>query len=371
MLSKFKVVISIIFLSFFLTGCEENKFGDLFWPDDEDDVICGADTTPVVFKKVGFWSEEILDSIDDNGPQDLSNDYKSINYKTLTTLNYAYIGVNDKGEMNDFSSQAIHDRFEDVLKKAKAVNPSIKVGLSIGNDDASFNTIAQSNSALNTFAKNIAACLEGNQSGYSPCNGVKLDGVDLYWKYPIGKEEAKRYLKMVKVVSEKIRSLKNKYFTITIVSGTNKDQGKGIRDEVFQYIDYANVMAFNSEESGELYAEMDDAKKAISYWAGRCVVKNKIVLGVPFYSGGTPTKESFMSIAGGTSPSKERACKDSSKNRHYNGIPTVIEKTQYAKSHAGGIMMRYIQHDIFSPAESSLLDAIHKTAGGTAVTTCP
>ena len=369
MFLKLKMVISIVFLSFFVSGCEDNQFGDLFWPDDDEDVVCKADTTPVSFKKVGFWSEEILDGTG-KAVQDIDNDYLSINYKTLTTLNYAYIDVNGKGEIQDFSSQAIHDRFVGVLNKARSVNPSIKVGLSIGGgSDASFNEIAKSNTDLNTFAKNIAECLEGNKSGDSPCNGIKLDGIDLYWKYPVGKDEAKDFEKMVKTISEKIKPL-GKYFSITIVSGDDKDQGKGIRDEVFQYVDYANVMGFNPEESGALNSDIDDAKDAITYWADRCVVKNKIVLGVPLYSGGSAAKESFMEIVGKTSPDKDRACRDSSNNRDYNGIPTIVEKTKYAKSHAGGVMTRYIQHDIFADPAYSLLDAIHKTSAGTAVTTC-
>ena len=363
MLLKFKMVFSIIFISFLVSGCEENKFGDLFWPDEED-VICETDTTPVSFKNVGFWSEETLDA-----SQDLDNDFKSINYKNLTTLNYAFINVNDKGEIVDFSSQDSHDRFEDLMTLAKKQNSRLKIGLSIGGgSDANFNSIAQSNSSLNTFAKNIAECLEGTGSGYSPCNGIKLDGIDLYWNLPDDKDEGKLFEKMVKTISEKIKPL-GKYFSITVISGQNKDQGKAILDEVFQYVDYLNVMAFNPSESAGLASEMDDAKDAITYWVGRCVVKNKIVLGVPFYSGGD-VKESFMEIVGRNSPSKERACKDSSSGKDYNGIPTMIEKTKYAKSNAGGVMMRYMQHDIFADPAYSLLDAIHKTSVGTAVTTC-
>lgn len=375
MFLKLKIVISIVFLSFFVTGCEENKFGDLFWPDDEDgenaDVACGVDNTPVSLKKVGFWSDDTLDSA-----QDKAKDYESIDYNTLTTLNYAFVGASSKGEIDPLSPEHL-ERFEELMILARQNNSTIKLGFSIGgSDDGNFKAIAKNQTTINTFAKNIVYCLKADK-GKCPAlissnlEGKVFDGVDLYWKYPEGHEEAKLFKKMVKTISEHVKA-ENKYFSITVVSGEDKDLAKGILQDVFQYIDYANVMAFNEDESGELNSEFNDAVEAITYWHDRCLIKNKIVLGVPFYSGGK-AKESYMGIVGND---KGRACKDLSDHKDYNGIPTIIKKTEHVKTHAGGIMMRYIQHDALPttsqthPTPYSLLDAIDKTMSGTAVTVC-
>ena len=353
----------VIFLLLFLTGCD-NLFLSLFYPDKPKPPVCPPDITPVTFKKVGFWSEEILDT-----SQDIKNDYKLIDYVDLDTLNYAFINVDDKGKVIPFTSKDIQDRFVALVGLARVKNPNIKVGISIGGgSDANFNTLAQNQASLNSFATNIQYCLQGNKPLCPAFDGVVLDGIDLYWKYPEGRDESKRFEAMVKTLSEKIRPL-NKYFSITIVSGKNKELAKGIRDDVFQYIDYANVMAFNPEESGDIDSTVQDANDAVAYWTTQCLIKNKIVVGVPFYSGGA-AKESYMKIIGSNPPSKERACRDYSAGQDYNGIPTIISKTKNAQTTAGGIMMRYIQYDILSDDPYSLMDAVFNTSQGNVVTTC-
>ncbi|MCK5818252.1 MAG: glycoside hydrolase family 18 protein [Psychromonas sp.] len=360
---KIKFTLSVVVLLLLLTGCD-NQFSSLLFPDKPKPPACTPDTTPVTFKKVGFWSENILDD-----SQDLQNDYKLINYASLDTLNYSFIQIDGDGTIIPFSSQEIQDRFVALVALARVNNPQIRVGISIGgDDDTNFNKIAETQFSLNTFAKNIVYCLNGDKSNCPALQGVVLDGIDLYWKYPEGNDEAKRFESMVKTLSEAIRPL-GKYFSITIVSGKDKDSAKGIRDDVFQYVDYANVMAFNPDQGGELDSTLQDAKDAIAYWTSRCVIKNKIVLGVPFYSGGSAT-ESYMKIIGTNPPSTERACRDDSAGRDYNGIPTIINKTKEVQTTAGGIMMRSIEYDILSNKGFSLIDAIDNTQKGIAVTTC-
>ncbi len=364
MILKYKIKLGVVIcLVLFLTGCD-NKFSSLLFPDKPVPPACTPDTTPVTFKKVGFWSEKVLDD-----SQDIKNDYKLIDYAALDTLNYAFIKLDSDGKIIPFTSKEISDRFVALVALARVKNPNIKVGISIGGGaDANLNTIAQNQVSLNSFAKNIQYCLQGDKSKCPALDGVVLDGIDLYWKYPEGREEAKRFESMVKTLSETIRPL-NKYFSITIVSGKNKDLAEGIRDDVFQYVDYANVMAFNPEETGILESTVQDAKDAVAYWTTRCVIKNKIVLGVPFYSGGS-ANESYMKIIGSNPPSKDRACRDNSAGKDYNGIPTIISKTKNVQTTAGGIMMRYIQYDILSDKPYSLMDAVFNTSQGNVVTTC-
>jgi chitinase len=59
--------------------------------------------------------------------------------------------------------------------------------------------------------------------------------------------------------------------------GSNSD---GTLDEVLELVDFLNLMAYD----GEGHASMDYAIQSLDYWSGRGLPKEKMVLGVPFYS---------------------------------------------------------------------------------------
>lgn len=348
-----KIVATILCSVLFLSGCEDNKIGDL-WPDGEDDIACTPDTTPVSFKNVGFWTDATI-SGDDELTKNIDN-LDSINFTGLTHLNYAYIKTDEKGEINP--DQTVLDRIEDLRKTV--TGKGTKVGVSIGGgSDANFNTIAGNTSLTDTFVKNIAKFLVDND----------LDGVDLYWATPDNKEEGKLFEKLVSKISEKMREDK-KYFSISVVSGDDKhkEQAKAILQDVFKSVDFINVRALDGQ--GKDFATLEDSKEAITYWTERCVVKNKIVLAVPFHSTGDVKSFGFIENASSAAACKD---KDSSGKHYYNCIPTVVAKTKYVKTHAGGIMSLSLEQDSYdttAPSQYSLQNAIYQTSKGTNVGAC-
>lgn len=333
----------LCFLALFaLTACYP-LFTTEHWEDKQQS--CDVDNTVVTFKKVAFWSEDTTDNLD------------LINYKQLTHINYASLDVNADASLLVPEDPA---KLEELIELGQA--DGVKVGVSLGawngSNDSNFNIIAANSQLTRTFVNNIIEYLDENE----------LDGIDLNWQFPAEGDEAKRYKSLVKALSEKLRE-ENKFFSITVASGENEARGDAILSSLFDYVDFMNVMAFDSNNKDDLHSSLQDATDAVDYWTGRCLIKNKLVLGIPFYSRG----DSVESYADIIDEKRAYACKDESKGRNYNGIPTVIEKTNYARNNAGGVMIKSLEQDTYETnlADYSLLNAIHETASGNVVTICP
>lgn len=325
-----------------LTACD--PLFDFDWNDDKEPEACDEDTTAVNFKQVAFWSEDDNDTL------------ASINFNQLTHINYAYLQLNDDASIEPPEDPA---KLQQLIELAQ--EDGVKVLISFGGpneSDANFNTVAADSELTALFVDNVIAFIEL----------YELDGADINWQFPEQGDEALLYKSLLKALSIQFNR-KGKLLSITVVSGEDANLAKGVLDSVFDYVDFINVMAFDSTNSDDLHSSKQDAIDAIDYWTERCLIKNKLVLGVPFYSRG----DSVTSYADIIDQSLEYACVDESKNRNYNGIPTIVYKTDYSLTHAGGIMINSLELDTYESNNSdySLTDAIDKTVLGQTVTICP
>jgi len=340
-----KVSISILAVTC-LTAC--GPLFDFDWEKEPE--VCEADSTPVSFKQVAFWSEDDSDNL------------ALINFNQLTHINYAYLQVNADASLAPPEDTA---KLEELIGLAQA--EGVKVAVSFGGPDVSdtnFNTVADDSELTALFVSNVIEYLEL----------YDLDGVDINWQFPEVGDEALRFKSLLKALSIKLNK-ENKFLSINIVSGEDEKLAQGILDSVFEYVDFINVMAFDSTNKDDLHSSKQDAVDAINYWTERCLIKNKLVLGVPFYSRGDrdASYADITSYADIIDESLDYACVDESKKRNYNGIATVIYKTDYALTHAGGIMIKSLQLDTYETnySDYSLTDAIDKTVLGQSVTICP
>ena len=143
-----------------------------------------------------------------------------------------------------------------------------------------------------------------------------------------------------------------------------------ITDVALNHFDFINVMSYDQtgpwrpDKPGP-HSTYEKAVEDLAYWrTKRKVASNRINLGVPFYGYGfgTPVESySFRDILLNF-PGSEK--KDSLAHPqggfiYYNGIPTMIKKTQLALDQAGGIMIWQLMQD--DAGELSLLNTIHKT----------
>ena len=322
-----------------LAACDNQtpELLDDIWDGSEDEV-CAEDVTTVNFKQIAYWSiseEETLDDID---------------FSMLTHIIYSKIGVESDGELIMPTGDDLEE-FEEMIDLAH--NSGIYAMASIGNaSDSAFNSIAGNTTALTDFITNVENLIKD----------YDLDGIDINWQFPTTDDEGDLFEDLVKEVSD-LTNDQGVLFSFVVDSGQDDDAtDDGVQEDTLAYPDFINVMALNTTDDDDLHSSLEDAEEAIEYWTNRCVVKNKLVLAIPLYSAG----DEVLDFADIVEDDNEYACVDESEGRNYNGIATVNDKTQYAQSSAGGVILTSLQQDSFEQGDYySILAAVDwQVAGG-------
>jgi len=139
------------------------------------------------------------------------------------------------------------------------------------------------------------------------------------------------------------------------------DNSAGVLSESFELFDFVNVMTYDGPDHGS----MKQFEQGLSFWTARGLPKEKIVMGVPFYSHpkGMP-KATGVSYAQLVNVDPAAAQTDTldyiGAIQIYNGIPTIQAKTKIAMQQANGIMFWTLDQD--AQGELSLVNAIYQTA---------
>ena len=322
-----------------LAACDNQtpELLDDIWDGSEDEV-CAEDVTTVNFKQIAYWSiseEETLDDID---------------FSMLTHIIYSKIGVESDGELIMPTGDDLEE-FEEMIDLAH--NSGINAMASIGNaSDSAFNSIAGNTTALTDFITNVENLIKD----------YDLDGIDINWQFPTTDDEGDLFEDLVKEVSD-LTNDQGVLFSFVVDSGQDDDAtDDGVQEDTLAYPDFINVMALNTTDDDDLHSSLEDAEEAIEYWTNRCVVKNKLVLAIPLYSAG----DEVLDFADIVEDDNEYACVDESEGRNYNGIATVNDKTEYAQSSAGGVILTSLQQDSFEQGDYySILAAVDwQVAGG-------
>lgn len=144
-----------------------------------------------------------------------------------------------------------------------------------------------------------------------------------------------------------------------------------ITDEVLAAYDWINMMVYDLTGSWDPgnpgpHSPYSFALNAMFYWQGQGVPKSKLTLCVPFYGydfGSTPVTSYRYGTIVDWNP--ENAWVDQVNQVYYNGIPTIVQKTELAMGQLSGIMMWELGQDHFS--DLSLLRAIDETLNPTNV----
>lgn len=350
-----EIVMSVIYKSLplllllTLTGCDENQFTSIIdenWIADPE--ICADDSTAVSFKKVAYWS---VDEDYDNDDLDL------IDFSALTHIIYTSVSVNADGSLATLSDEN-EEILEDLVEYAQLAGIKVSVSLGDGNDN-SFNTIANSSSITNDFVDSVVDFIDD----------YELDGVELNWQTIGDDDESDNLEELLDELEEQLGE-DGKLLMMALPSG-EYSSADNINNDMFTYVDFANVHAFDSTDSDDLHSSLEDAEEAITYWTERCLIQNKLVLGVPFYSDDyNDDDEVALSFDDIVEDNITYACVDESEGRNYNGIPTIMDKTSYALLYAGGIMMKSLEQDAYENPSYSLLNAIDEVSNGERVTLC-
>ena len=293
-------------------------------------------------------------------------DVPDVKFRMCNVVNYAFFGVNASGllTVNDGGGT-----LQAVISKAKNNNAKIFLSINDGSGDGktNFRNMATTAAGRNNFIRDVM----------NKVRQYAFNGVDIDWEFPTTADGTDAtFTLLMKELSDSLHRDAKYYLTAAITAG--KYAG-GIRDaihnELFSYVDWLNVMAYDDFSTTLPYKQHSDYNLAVTclnYWlTTRGMPPQKCVLGFPAYGrpsgitqGGTVL--SYRAILGqGGSPQSDSAIVSAGSftnyTIYYNGQPTVKKKAILAKQIANGVMMWEKWQD--APDNSSLLKAACDTVG--------
>jgi len=122
-------------------------------------------------------------------------------------------------------------------------------------------------------------------------------------------------------------------------------------------LDFVNVMTYDGSDHGTL----EQLQKGLDYWLGRGVPREKLVMGLPFYS--RPGEAPYgRLVRDNPAAAQTDVFTYNGRQEHYNGIPTIRKKTLLALDRASGVMFWTLEQD--AAGDASLLTAINQTVAG-------
>lgn len=279
--------------------------------------------TPPPFRIIAYATDAVIDSI--------------IPYSQLTHINYSFLTPLEDGTFNPINNAW---KLQQIVATGHANN--VKVLISVGGWgwDKQFETMAANPESRSAFVQNLKAFMDQFQ----------LDGADIDWEYPDPGESSQNFLALI----TELRAVMPDRLLTTAVVAYGDEYGLGVPTETFELFDFINVMTYAGKDHGT----MEQFNKGLDYWTGRGLAREKIVIGVPFYS--EPGEVSFAKL---TKDDPASAQVDTFEYigavQNYNGIPTIQKKTRIAMERAGGIMFWALDHD--AQGEFSLVNAIYQT----------
>jgi GH18 family chitinase len=187
-----------------------------------------------------------------------------------------------------------------------------------------------------------------------------LDGVDVDIEWNLLPDMGKWYTPFVLELKEALHA---KGKTITTALHAVRVHPDVTRESLEAY-DYINIMVYdktgpwNPDRPGH-HSPFSYAEDAYVYWTQELKIPgNKLVLGMPFYGRSLDTQgaATFGSIV---EENAIHAYVDTVGQMCYNGIHTIVKKTEFAKEKFNGIMFWQLGQDMHN--ELSLLRAAHQT----------
>jgi len=278
---------------------------------------------PEPFRIVAYATDGIIESL--------------IPYDKLTHINYSFLTPKADGTFN-----RINNGWKLKLIAENAQKHDVKVLISVGGWgwDEQFETVAADPSLRSVFVQNLKAFVDEYQ----------LDGADIDWEYPDADQSAQNF----QVLMQELRlAMPDKLLTAAVVA-YGDDHGLGIPPESFEFMDFVVVMTYSGKDHGT----REQFDKGLAYWNARGLPKEKLVIGLPFYS--EPSGVSFANLVKEDPAAAQTDQFDYlGAPERYNGIPTIRAKTKFALDNAGGVAFWALDHD--AQGEFSLVNAIHQT----------
>lgn len=270
-----------------------------------------------------------------------------IKYKYLTHINYAFLIPKKDGSVVELDNSMVYQLIHNAHKN------NVKVFISVGGWcyensklDVIFEEICSDNDKLNHFINNILNIVKK----------YNFDGVDIDWEYPTD-TYINEYEYLLFRLKSKLKT-DNKELSIAIPPGINIDGTisniSAITSKVLNIVDWINLMVYDNEKE-ENHSSYHYAKLSLEYWIDkRKYDKEKIVLGLPFYT--RPSNITYRDIL---MKNLGDCKKDNFGNEFYNGSNTIRSKVCLAREKGVGVMIWALNYDVLD--SKSLLKVINMT----------
>jgi len=287
------------------------------------------------FKIVGYLPGGDFDEID------------KIELDKLTYLDLAF--ANPDAEGNLVFSGDVDVR--PVVEKGHAAGIKVLVSLAGGgNPDKNDWKKALKPSNRSDFIANIIRFVEANN----------MDGVDVDIEWNLLPDIGDLYTPFVVELREALHA-KGKTITTALHSVNIHPD---VTPESLAAYDYINIMVYDKTgpwkpENAGPHSPYSYAEDAYTFWTQeKKIPANKLVLGMPFYGHNfdPPGSKRFATIV---EENLSNAYIDQVDQVYYNGIPTIVKKTELAKEKFGGVMFWQLAQDIHN--DLSLLRAVDQT----------
>jgi len=294
-------------------------------------------------------------------------DVPDVKFRMTNVVVYAFYAVNGSGTLSAPSAPAAS--LTAVRDKARTNNAKVFLGINDGSGDGrtNFRNMAASATGRNNFIRDVMNVVRANN----------LDGVDMDWEFPSTADGSDAtFTLLMKELSDSLHRDGRYYLSAAITAGKYAGGFRdAIRNEIFPYVDFFNVMAYDDFSTSVPYKHHSDytlATVCLNYWlTTRGMPASKCVLGLPAYGrpsgitqtgtvlsyktilaqAGNPQYDSAVVTAGGFT----------NYTIYYNGQYTVKRKAKLAKDIANGVMMWEKWQD--DPGVNSLLKAACDTVG--------
>lgn len=141
-----------------------------------------------------------------------------------------------------------------------------------------------------------------------------------------------------------------------------------ITPQALDAFDWVNLMVYDltgpwAPNNPGQHSPLWWAKDCLAYWTSQGLPGDRQTLGVPFYGydfSASPVDAKYFGEIVAANPAN--AQHDQVGELYYNGIPTIVAKTQLAQAETSGVMIWELGQDAFEALESySLLKAIDET----------
>lgn len=185
-----------------------------------------------------------------------------------------------------------------------------------------------------------------------------LDGVDLNWEYPQGRDQ---WLGLFRLIAELKQSLAEKGRVLTMAFYPGQEQILSqAPTEVIEAVDLFLVMAYDARGQHSTFEFATSVVEAIGLRSK--LPLSKVALGLPFYGRDVRTGEpkTYAEIVRDVHPLPDA---DQAGTMFWNGPKTIAAKTQLAMEvGCGGVMIWEIGQDVHPSDPVSLLRAVSSVA---------